>query len=94
MLGKGKLIDSYKNYDNLNNEWKKSEYELYDMTEIMSVTGLEERRIRRALYLKMKNLSVPGIYHLEGVDGNCQNIIDALKFRYGEDQEYQTIAIK
>lgn len=95
LVDRGKLIDSYKNYDKLNKEWEKSEYELYDMTAIMPVPSIEEGGIiRKALYLKMKNLSVNGIYHLEGVDSNCQNITDALKFRYGEDQEYETISIK
>lgn len=83
----GKIIDSFKNYDSLNEEWRKSEYELLDMSAIMP-------QEKQAMYLKMKNQTIPEIYHLEGVSNECQTIQDAIRFRLGELDEYETIAIK
>ncbi|MDQ3804298.1 MAG: hypothetical protein M3416_10755, partial [Acidobacteriota bacterium] len=36
---------------------------------------------RRRPYLKMLNPSVPGVYHVEGVGGECRSVMDALHWR-------------
>ena len=85
---KGKVIDSYKNYKDLNKLWKDSQYELIDMAPI-------HEGLSKALYLKMKNLTVKGLYHMEGVDNSCRTIYDAIKDRWEENvEQYETIAIK
>lgn len=101
----GVSIDSYKNHKDLNPLWIASEYELIDMGKTLFQTrtnmgfgGLGFPGIRgesRALYLKMKNLTVDGIYHLEGVSNSCRTIIDAVGDRWEEKPEdYESIAIK
>ena len=88
MVELGTIIDSYKNYSELNEYWRQSEYELIDMANIHE--GLD-----KALYLKMKNLSVEGLYHLEGVSNDCSTIYDALGDRWNENPlDYTTINIK
>jgi hypothetical protein len=75
-LDSGKLVDSYKNYDeNTHDWWHKSTYELYDMSTMFE--GLSY-----APYLKMTNQTT-GIYHMEGVSPNCRTVGDALKERFG-----------
>lgn len=37
--------------------------------------------------LKMENPSLPGVYHMEFVDENCETVKDALTFRNGADIE-------
>jgi hypothetical protein len=71
MAGMGKKIDSYKNHSN---EWyRKSEYELIDMSPIF-------QSVSYAPHLRMKNLTT-GIWHLEGVAPECKTIDEAIKFR-------------
>jgi hypothetical protein len=40
---------------------------------------------RRRPFLKMRNPSLPGIYHIEGVEPLCETVIAALTFRNGTD---------
>lgn len=40
---------------------------------------------RRRPFLKMKNPSVPGVFHVEGVHPNCRTVRDALAWRNGTD---------
>jgi hypothetical protein len=44
---------------------------------------LRDGRVRP--FLKMKNPSVPGIYHIEGVDPNCRTVAEALAWRNQSD---------
>lgn len=75
-LDKGKMIDSYLNYDKQTHEWwHKSEYQLVDMSCMFS--GLDY-----APYIKMTNQTT-GIYHMEGVSRACRTVGDALKERFG-----------
>jgi hypothetical protein len=46
-------------------------------------SGNPSTKPRLYLYLKMKNPSVPGVYHLEGVPSGCKTVIQALNFRNG-----------
>ena len=36
---------------------------------------------RRRPYLKMRNPSVPGVYHVEGIHPNCKTVEEALRWR-------------
>lgn len=40
---------------------------------------------RERPYLKMRNPSVPGVYHIEGVAPHCRTVADALAWRNGTD---------
>jgi hypothetical protein len=40
---------------------------------------------RRRPFLKMKNPSVPGVFHVEGVHPNCRTVREALAWRNGTD---------
>lgn len=73
LLEFGKVIDSYKNYDDP--MWIMSEYTLYDMSPLYT-------SIPYAPHLWMKNQTVKGLYHLEGVHPDCKNLEEALKFRW------------
>jgi len=75
-LDSGKLVDSYEKYDKTTHDWwHKSEYELYDMSNMFD--GLSY-----APYLKMTNQTT-GIYHMEGVSPDCRTVSAALKERFG-----------
>lgn len=75
-IEKGKVIDTYENYDQEENPWWwKSEYELIDMNFIFESFSY-------APYLKMTNQTT-GVYHVEGVSPNCQTLEDAIKERFG-----------
>ena len=66
----GKKICDSKNHEN---EWfRKSEYELIDMSSIYEV--------EYAPHLRMKNLTT-GTWHFEAVSPECKTIEDALKYR-------------
>ena len=68
----GKIVDSYKNYDD---EWfTKSEYELIDMSPLF-------KTLKYAPYLSMKNQSVPGVYHMEGVHPSVKTVQAAVDFK-------------
>ncbi len=83
----GKTVDSYKNYKNLNPEWRESKYELVDMAPVFNA-------IQYAPHLDMVNLTT-GSRHLEPVSPKCKTIQDAIKFRWEEDTDsYETITIK
>lgn len=72
MSSKGKLVDSYKKYSN---EWfGKSEYELIDMSPVFT-------RLTYAPYLKMKNQTVPGVFHLEAIPRTIKTVQEAVNFR-------------
>ena len=75
MIGVGKKVDSYINYDQEENPWWwKSEYELWDMG---SVFELEYQP-----YVKMKNQTT-GIWHVEAVSPACRTLVAAIKERFG-----------
>lgn len=75
-IDKGKIIDSYKNYDKTTHEWwHSSEYELVDMSCMFS-------SLNYAPYLKMQNQTTK-IWHMEGVSPECRTIESALKERFG-----------
>ena len=79
LLEYGRKIDTYENYDQEEHSWWwKSEYELWDMSELF-------QSIDYAPHLKMLNQTT-GIWHVEAVSPACQNIQDALKERFGEEQ--------
>lgn len=83
MAHMGKVVDSYRKY---NNEWyKKSEYELIDMSGIF--TSLKYQPC-----LKMKNQTT-GIWHMEFVSPDCRTIDEAIRFRCGEGG-IQIVSIK
>jgi hypothetical protein len=85
MIDMGKVVDSYKKYDN--QLWNESEYKLIDMASIFDT-------IRYAPHLYMKNQTT-GAYHLEGVSPDCKNLVDAFKFReYENFNQYSTIFVK
>ncbi|MFZ9848290.1 MAG: DUF6745 domain-containing protein [Flavobacteriales bacterium] len=84
MLDLGKMVDSYTNYDYIENEWwHRSEYELHDMGVLF---GLNYQP-----YLKMKNQTT-GIWHVEAVSPNCRTLKDAIKERFG-GREMKIVAI-
>ena len=74
MSDMGNVVDSHKNYDE--EWWTKSEYELIDMASIFE-------SVNYAPYLKMKNQTIDGVFHMEGVHPNCRTIEQALEFRCG-----------
>ena len=75
-MDRGKLLDSYKNYDKGSHQWwYKSEYEIYDMASMFEGLDL-------APFLKMKNQTTD-IFHMEGVSPDCKTVGDALKERFG-----------
>jgi hypothetical protein len=75
-IEKGKVVDSYKNYDAESHAWwHKSEYELIDMESLFE--GLDY-----APFIKMLNQTT-GIWHMEGVSPDCKTVGDALKERFG-----------
>lgn len=78
MKSKGKIIDSWENYENHKNfDWfKKSEYKLIDMSPIFT-------KLTYAPYLCMKNQSVEGVFHMEAVPKTVKSVLDAVNFRIG-----------
>lgn len=75
-LEKGKIIDSYKNYEpHCPPLWEASQYEIVDMSVMFDALDY-------APYLKMVNQTT-GIFHMEGVSPNCRTISEALKERFG-----------
>ena len=74
MLSLGKIVDTYKNYNE--HWWIKSEYELWDMHSVYK----EFTKHEKCMFLKMKNLTM-GIWHLEGVHPSCNTLAEALKWR-------------
>lgn len=83
---KGRMIDSYKNYDKkTHNWWYKSEYELWEMESLFD--GLSS-----APYLSMKNQTVE-IYHFEAVSPSCNTLQKAILERFdGHDFVIEAIA--
>jgi hypothetical protein len=74
----GKLVDSYSNpkYKGKDYEWwRKSEYELWDMSKLFS-------SLDYAPYLKMLNPTTK-VWHMEGVSPACRTLKDAIKERFG-----------
>lgn len=92
LVDRAKLIDSYKNYDNLNPLYVESQYELYDFAQL-------HERWDVAMFLRMV-CPTTGAVHVESVANNCKTIFDGLAFRMGfekdcaEFREYYPIAIK
>lgn len=75
-LDKGKLIDTYKNYQGDEYQWwTKSEYQLWDMSFLFD-------SLDYAPFLYMKNATT-AIFHLEGVSPQCRTLKDAIKERLG-----------
>lgn len=84
MLDFGKLVDSYKNYDEKTHDWwYRSEYELHDMKNLFGVDYQP--------YLKMLNQTT-GIWHVEAVSPQCRTLKDAIKERFG-GREMKIVAI-
>ena len=76
---KGRILDTYKNYDKETHEWwYKSQYELWEMECLFD--GLNS-----APFLSMQNQTVPDVFHFEGVSPQCKNLKDAIKERFGRD---------
>lgn len=57
---------------------EQGDYELLDLSELFG---------RPAPYLKMKNPSVPELWHVEGVGSECTNVAEALHFRKPVDMQ-------
>lgn len=74
MLSTGKLLDTYTKYND--KWWNKSEYELWDMHNLF-------QGVAYAPHLKMRNQSVPGVWHVEAVSPECRTLADAIKERLG-----------
>lgn len=75
-LEMGKLVDTYKNYDQEDHTWWwNSEYELWDMKKLFP-------SLQSAPFLKMKNPTTH-IWHMEGVSPKCKTVEEALKERFG-----------
>lgn len=83
MLGMGKKIDSYEQY---NEEWwTRSQYELWDMHCLFE-------GVPYAPHLKMLNQTT-GVWHVEAVSPDCITLEDAVKERMlGLDFDIQAIA--
>lgn len=83
MLGMGKKIDSYEQY---NKEWwTRSQYELWDMHCLFE-------GVPYAPHLKMLNQTT-GVWHVEAVSPDCITLEDAVKERMlGLDFDIQAIA--
>ena len=73
MLDKGKLVDTYRNYDDI--WWSRSEYELWDMSDIFPNSEYQP-------CLKMLNQTT-GVWHCEWVSPNCRTLRDAIRERFG-----------
>ena len=85
MVSMGKEIDTYKNYKN--EWWTSSEYKLIDMSPIFTHKSY-------CPYLYMKNQTVDGVFHMEGVHPECETLKDALVFRNNEFNNLEIIDIK
>ena len=71
LLTLGNKIDDWKNY---NQEWwKKSEYELWDLGSLFNLD--------HAYHLRMKNLSVDGVFHVEAVSPQSDTLPKAIQYR-------------
>ena len=83
---KGKLIDTYKNYEGDDFYWwNASEYELYDLNNLHEGLGI---------WLKMKHMTLMS-YCVERVGSDNKNIREALMYRTGEDPfNYITMNMK
>lgn len=83
MLGMGKKIDSYEQYDK--EWWTRSQYELWDMHCLFE-------GVPYAPHLKMLNQTT-GVWHVEAVSPDCITLEDAVKERMlGLDFDIQAIA--
>ena len=91
MVKLGKVIDTYKNYKN-KPFWERSEYQLIDMVDVFK--GILPKT-KFAPFLYMKNQTMAGVYHLEGIHPSCRTIKQALDWQEELDQDnYDTIFIK
>src|SRR3990167_9108226 len=88
MHSHGEAIDSWKKHDN--EWWTLSEYELIDMSKVLSDAGYSTKY---APYLWMKNQTT-GTYHMEGVSPDCKTLQEAMAFRIGETETYKIGGIK
>ena len=91
MVSMGKLIDTWENHESTNNfNWyKKSEYKLIDMSPIFTTYDYLP-------YLKMRNQTIPEIYHLECVYNPNKTkqpttILEGLEVRLGFNPENMDI---
>jgi len=91
MVSMGKLIDTWENHEGTNNfEWyKKSEYKIIDMSPIFTTYDYLP-------YLKMRNQTIPEIYHLECVYNPNKTkqpttILEGLEVRLGFNPENMDI---
>lgn len=80
-LEMGKLVDTYKNYDQEDHPfWWQSEYEVWDM-------GALFPELPKVRYLKMKNFTT-GVWHMEGISPDMgDSLKDALKDRFDGDMK-------
>ncbi len=87
MMEMGKVIDTYKKYNN-GEWWERSGYTLIDMSPIFE-------SIDYAPHIKMVNQTIEGLYHLEAVAPECKSLEDALVWRENtQKNKYKTIDIK
>ncbi len=85
MASMGKEVDTYENY---NDEWwTNSQYKIIDMSPIFTHKSY-------CPYLYMKNQTVDGVFHMEGVHPDCKTLKDALEFRNNGFINLETISIK
>jgi hypothetical protein len=94
MISYGNEIDCVSNYFNHNDKNIKryfnsiyvieSDYKLYDMSKLF-------KSINYAPYLYMKNLTT-GIYHMEGIEPSCKNLVEAINWR--EDTDISSVNVK
>lgn len=76
LLGFGKMLDTYKNYDQEENPWWwKSEYELWDLKALFP-------EVEKVRFLKMKNQTT-GVWHVEGISPNHDDLESAMEDRIG-----------
>ena len=76
MLDFGKMVDTYKNYDQEENPlWWSSEYELWDMSALFDGIPFQP-------YLKMLNQTTD-IWHVEAVSPVCNTLKKAIVERFG-----------
>lgn len=85
MLHLGKMVDTYKNYDEDEHPyWHESQYELWDMKVLFE--GLDYQP-----YVKMLNQTT-GIWHVEAVSPESRTLKAAIKERFG-NREMKIVGI-
>ena len=98
LVSMGTVMDTWENHKGTKNykQYAASEYKLINMADVFKDGSSRSRQVP---YLYMKNLSVPGVYHLECVfnrEKQPKTILEALQIRLGgrNPEDYDLIAIK